>query len=242
MTLFDRNGSSGSNTASLFGSEPQPKAEVKVFCFDDVSEGIQEAVVEAEAPEGESHIVPPEEAEAEKQREETERRLADVEREAYRRGMEDARRETYEELEKLSQRMTGAIAYLHNALSKAEKSMTHEALALALMVAEKIVSRKIAEDTEALISTVVSTSEVLEGNAPLRIVCNTHNAERLRSIFDDLSVNIGVEGVAVEEDSRMGNGDFMLYQGVTNLDARMKTRLGRIEKALFRELGLEVNR
>ena len=114
--------------------------------------------------------------------------------------MEDARRETYAELEKLSQRMTGAIAYLHNALSKAEQAMTHEALTLALMVAEKVIAQKISDDTDSLISTVVAASEVLDGNQPLRIVCNSNNAERLHGILDDLSVNIGVVGVAVEED------------------------------------------
>lgn len=168
-------------------------------------------------------------------------RLARAEKEALARGRAEGQREAMAENTKLSQRMEGAFEYLHQALAAAETAMTKDAVRLALMIAEKVVRRSLGQDLEALASSVAGAAESLENSAePLRVLCDPATALRLRTQFADLAATLKVSAVEIQEDPKLAAGDFMLYRGSSTLDARLSARLERIERALVRELKLEV--
>lgn len=225
----------------VYSSDPKPSAVIRVVEFEEVREDgaripLAPAAVEAtststQAPEQES-IARDQEL------------IARIQEEAYQRGLEEAQRELREEREKIAgiRKLADTVfSDLREAFAQTETSRCKDEIRLALMIAEKIVRRELFQNHESLASAVARAIESAEGNEPISIVCSPETAAKLRSMLSDLSRDLQIETIQVEEDPRFEAGDFMLWRGAVTLDARLSTRLARIERALSRELGIELS-
>jgi flagellar biosynthesis/type III secretory pathway protein FliH len=203
-----------------------PKGPAK-FAFQDVRQKSAPVAAKAEAPRMDPEV--------ERQK------LLDAELRGAERGMAEAKRDQEVFEMSLAARVQGALAALERALEHTEAAATKDAVRLALMIAEKIVRRTMAVDPEAVAAAVAATIEHTDGSAGVRVVCDNKTASTLRAQLDDLTRTLRITKIEVEEDARMHTGDLMLHRGSTVLDARVETRVQRIEQALCRELGFDLN-
>lgn len=164
-----------------------------------------------------------------------------AEKRGYQRGLDEANRLVDEETSKIKEQATAAINYLRHAMLKAEDSVMEDSLRLGLMLAEKIVARALSSQPDALIQSMLSAARLIDGDTKFRIACSAADATQLRHVLGTLKHSLGVDEVDIEEDARLQPGDFMLYRGAITLDARLKTRLARLEQSLYRELGIKID-
>jgi flagellar biosynthesis/type III secretory pathway protein FliH len=219
-------GAVGRDLVQIFTADA-PKAPV-AFQFEDVRKKPAHPAGRTTAPAPERPIDP-----------ELERKkLEEAERRGYEKGLHEAQRAQVDFEGSVGRRFEGAVNALERALANAETAATKDAVRLAVMIAEKIVRRTLADDPEALAAAVADSAMHTEGTAPLKVVCDTQGAAKLRPQLDDLTRTLHLPKIEVEEDGRLATGDLMLYRGPTTLDARVQTRVQRIEQALWRELGL----
>ena len=95
------------------------------------------------------------------------------------------------------------LASSMGALANAETAATKDAVRLAVMIAEKIVRRTLADDPDALANAVADSALHTEGTAPLKVVCDTQGAAKLRPQLDDLTRTLHLPKIEVEEDGRL---------------------------------------
>lgn len=220
-------GAVGKDLVQIITSD-SPKAPV-AFQFEDVRKKA------GHGPGGRTPAPPPERAiDPEVER----KKLEEADRRGYERGVAEAHKQQVDFEGSVARRFEGALNALERALAHAENEATKDAVRLAVMIAEKIVRRTLAEDPEALAAAVSESANHTEGSTPLRVVCDAQGAAKLRPQLDDLTRTLHLPRIEVEEDTRLATGDLMLYRGPTTLDARVQTRVQRIEQALWRELGL----
>lgn len=166
--------------------------------------------------------------------------VAKAEKLGYERGLAEARAAQAEALAKLSSRLEGAISSLHGALDRTEEACAKDVLRVALLVGEKLARRAFEVDVDALLASLAATAERTEGPGALEVSCAPASAAELKSRLAELTSTLRVDGLTVREDPRLLPGDLMVSRGSTTVDARIATRLERIEQALFRELGLSL--
>ena len=211
-------------------AEPRPSTAIRLLEFERIGAG----------PESSSSFPPPDVDEEEAARQAAAavvRRLAEVEQDAFQRGVIAAR----QEIERLSQRLEGAVDYLRKALQQAESAQIRDSVRLGLMIAEKVIGAAVHDSPDFLAALVTTAIEAAEGAEPLTIVSSPATAARLRALWADQDVASRLGPVNIAEDLHLKDSDLMLYRGSSTLDARLNTRLERIARALIRELGLEVH-
>lgn len=164
--------------------------------------------------------------------------VAAIEKAAYERGFADGTNNAANAAESMLSRFDGAIGHLSRALEKTEETATRDSVKLALRIAEKLVRKAMAEDPEALAAAVVSAVQHTAGEEPLTVTCDGTTARGLKLQIDELVQSLGIDRIDVAEDASLAPGDLMLSRGSTMLDARIATRVDRIERALLRELGM----
>lgn len=223
-------GPQGSRAFNVSLADPRPSTAIRLFEFECIGAG----------RECSSSFPPPDVDEEEEQKRAAEamaRRLAEVEQDAFQRGVIAAR----QEFEPLQERLEGAVASLREALRQTESAQVRDAVQLGLMIAEKVIGVTVHESHEFLAAIITTAIEAAEGSEPLTIVSSPATAARLRALWGGDEVTARFGQVNFAEDPHLKDSDFMLYRGSGTLDARLKTRLERIERALIRELGLEVH-
>lgn len=168
---------------------------------------------------------------------ELERRTADAERRGREVGMQEAAAVHAEERDKLVERMEGAMQALHRTLDRAEEHAARDALRLGLMVAERIARKTLVSDADALSKNLVSAAGQLGGANDLKVVAPPDVAALLDANTKDILQELGSESFEVEADPTLQPGDFMVFRGSTSMDGRVASRLRKMERALFQELG-----
>ena len=164
--------------------------------------------------------------------------VAAIERSAYERGFAEGQNAAASAAESMLSRFDGAIGHLSRALEKTEETATRDSVKLALRIAEKLVRKAMAEDPETLAAAVVSAVQHTAGDEPLTVTFDGSTATGLKLQIDELVQSLGISRIDVTEDPTLSPGDLMLSRGSTMLDARITTRVDRIERALMRELGM----
>lgn len=166
------------------------------------------------------------------------RRVADAEARGRELGLHEAGEAHREELARLVERMEGAIQALHFAVDKAEEGATRDALRLGLMVAERLARISLCSNPAALSANLASAAEELEGDADLKVLAGPDLAAELLERTQSVCADLGVAALEVEADENLQPGDLIIYRGSAALDARVATRLRRLESQLLEELGL----
>lgn len=170
---------------------------------------------------------------------ELERRVAEAERRGQEVGLQEAVALHDEERAKLAERLEGAVEAFHQALERAEEVATRDALRLGLMVAERLTRFTLANKPEALAASLVASVGRMEGDGEVRVVTSPDLAEILSSRTAEIMEELRVSGFQVEVDETLQPGDLMVYRGSVSLDARVATRIRKLERALLEELGFE---
>ncbi len=215
--------------------------KVQPFVFERAADGSDSAGAQAQAqstPQPSSPAAPANEVSSATEGPSTEE-LEAMEQAAFQRGLEEGTKSSKAQLGKIEAHVGGAIDTLHKALQNTEQTATRESIRLAVMLAEKLVRRTLNSDPEALAATLTSAVEAKDPQSSLKVLCDRQTANMMRSQISALTESLEIKTIEVEEDQTLGEGDLMIFQGDTTLDARVSTRLSRLEKALTRELGLD---
>lgn len=222
---------SGSRPKCVFNQEILAKQAYRRYDFPDLSardlgEDIEELRVVAA------------DARADFERE-LERRVLDAERRGQEVALQESAQVHAEERAKLVERMEGAIEAFHLALDRAEATTARDAVRLGLMVAERLTRTVLSQSPDALVATLADGVDKMEGEGSVKIVAPPDLAAQLHARTAEILGELGLAGVEVESDDTLKPGDLMIYRGSTALDARVATRVRKIERSLLAELGFD---
>jgi len=154
---------------------------------------------------------------------------------------EEARNTLQESHNQQIRELSETLHQLADKVRDLERQSDNDALQLAIQIAEKVIRRKITADRESLVSMVMNVLSQAEGGAPVHIRCDPTTAEQIKRSLTHSMRSMGIEDWTIQEDAELKSGDIVISQGPMTLDARIETRLQRIERALLRELKLETN-
>ncbi|MDI6826903.1 MAG: FliH/SctL family protein [Armatimonadota bacterium] len=109
-----------------------------------------------------------------------------------------------------------------------------ELLKLAVEIAEKIIRHELAENNEYVLSTVKTALYQLRDRREIKIRVNPNDYELVRNHKDDLVCSFdGVHSLEIIEDRRVDQGGCVIESVNGELDARISTQLGEVERALM---------
>lgn len=221
----------GSRPKCVFDRRTLVKQTFRTFEFPDMS-----------APQLEENMDALREAAAEARLDferELDRRSEEAERRGREAGLQEAVAIHTEERAKLQERLEGAVEAFHQALERAEEVATKDALRLGLMVAERLTRYTLAKKPEALAASLVAAVGKMEGDGEVKVVASEDLAEALSGRTAEIMEELRVSGFEVEVDETLQPGDLMVFRGNVSLDARVATRIRKLERALLEELGFE---
>ena len=108
-----------------------------------------------------------------------------------------------------------------------------ELVRLAVAISEKVIQQELETRPELVVDMVRSAMKRLRERESLRVSVNPRDVERVREARDDLlSAVDGVKKIEVVEDRRVDAGGCVIESPNGTLDARIRTQIGEIEKAL----------
>lgn len=215
----------------VFDKRTAAKQSFRTFEFKDLSgEALDEDVDKLRAVAAE--------ARADFERE-LDRRAAEAERRGQELGLQEAVQIHNEERAKLTERMEGAIGAFHSALDRAEMATTRDALRLGLLVAERLTRMTLVQQPEAVVKNLVEAVAKMEGEAEVKVIASPDIASDLQAKTEEVGKELGMTAFSVESDDTLQPGDLIIYRGSASIDARVSTRLRKIERSLLTELGLE---
>tara|TARA_B100000029_G_scaffold453782_1_gene479856 strand:- start:92 stop:631 length:540 start_codon:yes stop_codon:yes gene_type:complete len=168
-----------------------------------------------------------------------EERVREAEQAGYERGQSEIRQSLQAELGEAKKVFTDAAAQLEKGLAQIERDVTSDSVHLALMIAKKILGKSIHKDPERITSLVNNALGAIEGPDPVALVCAPTSAQAMRRALQQIAQERSIEHWTVEENMELAPGDILIRQGPMTIDARINTRLGRIERDLLRELRLD---
>ncbi len=213
---------------SVFPAERVPDSDYRVFTFEDARPAPPAAPAAPSGPD------PREVAELHA------RAVATAEQRGYERGRAEGRVELEREVSRLKEQLQGAIGALHGALERMEADAVTDSARLGLMVGEKLARRALEVDPMALEAMIESAAEHLEEDPRMKVTAEPALAAQVRALVQPLTQRLGLDELVVQEDPRLEPGDLVVHRGSTTLDARIRARLARVQEALVRELGLEL--
>lgn len=155
---------------------------------------------------------------------------------------EDACREGYEKARAEFADKTAALEKKAKDIQKeAEKQVEDfwaetepELLKLAVDIARQVIGKKIEEDDSFVLSTVKSGLRQLRDKREIKIRVSPDDVEFMRAHKDDVAVSCeGVNAIEIIDDRRIDRGGCLIETANGDLDARMETQLGEVERALL---------
>lgn len=170
-----------------------------------------------------------------------EAQLVSVRDEGYARGKNESDSALRATQSGLQERMDGFVHYLQKGLEAHEVDMATQAVKLAFAIAEKIIKRSLQTTPEALRETLLEALKLTDGGDVVRVEAHPETARSLKSQLDELAAMVEATHIRVEEDRHLAPGDLMIYRGTSTVDARLSTRLERVQRAVLRELGLDLD-
>ena len=170
---------------------------------------------------------------------ELEKRVAEAERRGQELALQEAVRIDEAERAKLAERLEGAVEAFHLALDRAEEAATRDALRLGLIVAEQLCRFTLTHNAEALAATLVNAVGKMESEGDVKVVAAPELATMLSERTSEVMGELKIPAFDVESDDTLQPGDIMIYRGNSSIDARVATRIRKLERSLLEELGLE---
>ncbi len=159
--------------------------------------------------------------------------LRAVESEARERALSEAMRTAEESYRAKVARVDSLAAALREERDSFFDRIEPELVRLAVSIAEKIIDQELELRPELVVDMVRSAMKRLRDRERLRVSVNPRDFEHVRSARDDLvSAVDGVRKLDVIEDRRVDPGGSVIESQNGTLDARIKTQLDEITRAL----------
>ncbi len=164
-----------------------------------------------------------------------------VERESYEKGFAAGEKAGFElgrqKAEGLFQKIGAMVDELSNLKETAFKDLEGEILELTLALAEKIASREIASDDEAVIATIKKAMQVASTTGDIIVKVNPRDRDVLFKYKEDLArYGVGVEGVRIEIDEMIDRGGCFLETSYGVVDATVHGIIAELKEKLDDEL------
>ncbi|VAW34539.1 hypothetical protein MNBD_DELTA02-777 [hydrothermal vent metagenome] len=164
-----------------------------------------------------------------------------VERESYERGFAAGEKAGFElgrqKAEGLFNKIGEMIEELSSLKETAFKDLEGEIIELTLALADKIASREIDADDEAVISNIKRAMQVASTTGDIIVKVNPRDRDVLFKYKEDLArYGVGVEGVRIETDDSVARGGCFLETSYGVVDATVHGIIGELKEKLDDEL------
>lgn len=164
-----------------------------------------------------------------------------VEREAYERGFAAGEKGGFDlgrqKAEGLFQKIGQLIEGLGACKETAFKDMEGEIIELTLALAEKIASREIARDDEAVLKTIKRAMKVAATTGEITLKVNPADKDVLFEFKEDLAkYGVGVDGVRIEDDESIARGGCFIETNYGIVDATVAGIIDELREKLKDEL------
>jgi flagellar biosynthesis/type III secretory pathway protein FliH len=159
-------------------------------------------------------------------------------REGYAEGMVAGRAELRQLAEPAVQALSEAVSHVRDFELQAADSVEHQAVVLAIEIAEKVVAGAIEIEPERVLDVVRGSLRAIVERERLVIQVNPEDLDIVREGLDELTGALGgIEHVEVQEERRVQRGGAVVRTAVGELDANIRTKLERAREAVLAELG-----
>ncbi len=210
-------------------------AQVVKETEDIVRELMENARVEAQ------HIIASAEEEAARLREQAAKEAEEIRKKAAQDGYQEGVARATQEIQELKAKTASEC---ENMLKEAEKtretiilSAEEEILNLALAIARKIIDKEVRENSDIIINLVRKTLATIGNAGNVKIRVNPQDFDKVLE-NKELFARDGrtVDDMEIQLDSSMAPGGFIMESELGIVDARLETRMDKVEKALREEL------
>jgi flagellar biosynthesis/type III secretory pathway protein FliH len=159
-------------------------------------------------------------------------------REGFAEGMVAGRAELRELGEPAVQALSEAVERIRELEARVSDAVEHQAVVLAMDIAEKVVAGAIAVEPERVLDVVRGALRAIVERERLVILVNPDDLEIVREGLDELTGSLGgVEHVEVQEERRVMRGGAVVRTAVGEVDANIRTKLDRAREAVEKDLG-----
>lgn len=157
----------------------------------------------------------------------------EVETTARERGLAEGMRVAEEAYQAKLARLEALIEQVRAERSEFFARIEPEVVRLAVAIAEKVIQQELETRPEVVVEMVRAAMARLRDREVLRISLNPRDLERVREAKDDLVGAVdGVKKIDVIEDRRVDPGGCVIESPNGTLDARVRTQIEEIERAL----------
>src|SRR3954469_11602062 len=158
-------------------------------------------------------------------------------REGYAEGMVAGRADLRQLAEPAVQALSEAAERVREFETRAADSVEHQAVVLAMDVAEKVVAGAIEIEPERVLDVVRGALRAIVERERLVIQVNPQDLEIVREGLDELTGALGgIEHVEVQEERRVQRGGAVIRTGVGEIDANIRSKIDRAREATLKEL------
>ncbi len=159
--------------------------------------------------------------------------LLEAEQEARARGMTEGMRRAEEAYQAKLARLEGLISRMQAEREEFFTRVEPEVVRLAVAIAEKIIQQELETRPEVVVDMVKQAMRRLRDREVLRVSVNPRDLERVKEAKEDLIGAVdGVKELHVMEDRRVDPGGVVIESPNGTLDARVRTQIEEIERAL----------
>jgi flagellar assembly protein FliH len=141
------------------------------------------------------------------------------------------------ELDPSLQAVAGAADALHELRDQVVSELEHDAVTLALRLAEQIVAGAIAVEPERVIDVAAVALRRIRDRQHVTLVVNPADLELMSGAVTQLQSELGgIERVNVQSDRRVGRGGVLARTDEGEIDASIETQLARAREIVAAEL------
>jgi flagellar biosynthesis/type III secretory pathway protein FliH len=159
-------------------------------------------------------------------------------REGYAEGLVAGRADLRQLGEPAVQALSEAAQRVREFEAKAADNVEHQAVVLAMDVAEKVVAGTIEVEPERVLDVIRGALRAIVERERLVIQVNPQDLEIVREGLDELTGALGgIEHVEVQEERRVQRGGAVVRTAVGEVDANLRTKLDRAREAVLKDLG-----
>jgi flagellar assembly protein FliH len=159
-------------------------------------------------------------------------------REGYAEGMVAGRADLRQLGEPAVQALSEAADRVREFEAEAAESVEHQAVVLAIEIAEKVVAGALEVQPERVLDVVRGSLRAIVERERLVIQVNPEDLDIVREGLHELTGALGgIEHVEVQEERRVQRGGAVVRTVVGEVDANIRTKLDRAREAVLKELG-----
>ena len=153
---------------------------------------------------------------------------------AYQEGYQTGMGELDEKRDDLEKRAKGIEKEAEKQIEEFWKTIEPELLKLAVDISRQIIGKQIEEDDTYVLTTVKNGLHQLRDKREIKIRVNPEDFEFMRTRKDEITMSCeGLNSVEIIDDRRVGQGGCLIETSNGDLDARIETQLGEVERALL---------